>query len=844
MTQATNNLTPKEEFTIQLEFFSDWHIGSGMGRPGDVDRLVQRDRHNLPYTPAKSLTGIWRDACERVAYGLDNGQPDEVWQQWVTYLFGDQPADPERPVEKAEAAPRPAALSVRSAHFPEALQNALIPKPRLHDLICIIKPGIKIEALTGCAEPDCLRMEERVRGGAMLTADCKLNLPADEDSRKIAYALLVAGTQFIERIGGKRRRGAGKCRCVIPGETTNGWIDWIAEHRKPKPPPKPNEQNISLDSSATIPLEPNSDGSWECFNLAIEAHSPLVIATRTIGNVVESLDYIPGNHLLRLILNRLRQSGLLDSAAIHRAIAQHDLVITPATIEISDKPGRPVPLCWEADKQAGGLRKGGLVYNRFVESERPDLQLKGERGYYIGSSKDGSLPASALVKKGIATHNVIDDRFQRPTEEVGGVFSYEAIAPKTRFRAQLRLRHTLAHQIKQAYRGPQPKQPKSSDWWTCLNGSHRIGVSKKDDYGAVQLSVQEAGLPKLLSQDSEAGQLLYVWLLSDTLIRDQRLRFSTQVEDLKQELSKALGSDITLHTVDVRQQTSRVESWQCSWGLPRPSMVGIQAGSCFVFRSDSVISAESLQRVQIEGIGDRTVEGYGQVCFNDPLIMDSTSDKTPKSSNSDSSNSELPEPTLLTEESDGFDYARIIEREAWRDAIRWRSLEIAAIPEKREEYLGLESSNPPNSQLGALNSTLRQLRSVDESDQQNVIQWINKIREISNRHDKWKVADRSPALSKIEALVNDQSQIWQILTPKSEDGEQPNQKFWNEITLTESGYEHLRQELWAEAVRVFVDACIRAHRRDQEQQEHDKEDQAHHESAQLAAQGVSNGAES
>jgi len=840
MIHAITNLTAKEKFTIQLEFLSDWHIGSGMGRPGDVDRLVQRDCHKLPYIPAKSLTGIWRDACERVAYGLDNGQPDGVWQQWVTYLFGDQPADPERPVEEAEAAPRPAVLSVRSAHFPEALQNALIPKPRLHDLICIIKPGIKIEALTGCAEPDCLRMEERVRGGAVLTADCKLNLPADEDSRKTAYALLVAGTQFMERIGGKRRRGAGKCRCTVPGESINGWISWIGEHRQPEPPPTSKKQDDPSAPTSTPELEPNSDGSWECFDLVIEAHSPLVIAAHTIGNVVESLDYIPGNYLLRLLLNRFRQLNLLDSTAIHRAIAQHDLVITPATIEIGSKPGRPVPLCWEADKQAGGLRKGGRVYNSFTktedtEDEDSNLQLKGERGYYIGQSDGNSLPDSAKVIKGIATHNVIDDRFQRPTEEVGGVFSYEAIAPKTRFRAQLRLRHTLAHQLKQAYRDQQTKQPKTSDWWIKLSGKERIGVSKKDDYGAVELSVQKAGLPKHLSQGLERGQLLYIWLLSDTLIRDQRLRFSTQVEDLKQELSKSLGSDITLHTVDIRQQTSRVESWQCSWGLPRPSMVGIQAGSCFVFRIDSDISAESLQRVQIEGIGDRTAEGYGQVCFNDPLIMKPTSDmEAPQSSTSGSSNSEQAKHPLLGEQSDGFDYARIIEREAWRDAIRWRSLEIAADSDKREEYLALNSTNPPNSQLGALNSTLRQLRTTDESDQQTVIQWINKIREISNRHDKWKVADRSPALSKIEALIDDHSQIWQILTPKAEDGEQPNSKFWDEITLTASGNEHLRQEIWAEAVRIFIDACIRAHRRDQEKLE----------SAQLAAQGVSNGAES
>src|SRR5437899_1282259 len=80
-----------ERLVLRLEFTSDWHLGSGMGRPGHVDRLVARDGDDLPYVPAKSLTGIWRDACERLAFGLDNGQPG-AWIAWVRYLFGDQPA--------------------------------------------------------------------------------------------------------------------------------------------------------------------------------------------------------------------------------------------------------------------------------------------------------------------------------------------------------------------------------------------------------------------------------------------------------------------------------------------------------------------------------------------------------------------------------------------------------------------------------------------------------------------------------------------------------------------------------------------------------------------------------
>lgn len=54
----SNALTPQSQFVATLKLTSDWHIGLGAGRPGEVDRLVQRDHDGLPFIPAKTLTGI------------------------------------------------------------------------------------------------------------------------------------------------------------------------------------------------------------------------------------------------------------------------------------------------------------------------------------------------------------------------------------------------------------------------------------------------------------------------------------------------------------------------------------------------------------------------------------------------------------------------------------------------------------------------------------------------------------------------------------------------------------------------------------------------------------------
>jgi CRISPR-associated protein Csx10 len=139
---SKETLIPKPSFLATLTMLSDWHIGSGTGRPGDIDRLVQRERDNLPYIPAKTLTGIWRDACEAVALGLDNNQKDGNWGKWLNFLFGDQPADPEREPAAAETFPCPAAMSVRAARLPQSLRRALESKRLLQDALTFVKPGI------------------------------------------------------------------------------------------------------------------------------------------------------------------------------------------------------------------------------------------------------------------------------------------------------------------------------------------------------------------------------------------------------------------------------------------------------------------------------------------------------------------------------------------------------------------------------------------------------------------------------------------------------------------------------------------------------------------------------
>src|SRR6266498_3959253 len=124
MSTSDSRLSLMKHFSVRLKMKSDWHVGSGVGRPGNVDSLIVRDADEFPFIPAKTLTGIWRDAAERLAYALDEEGGKVRWADWVDVVFVDQPALPRSKDEEIRTAkPRPAALSISPARLPERLRQ-------------------------------------------------------------------------------------------------------------------------------------------------------------------------------------------------------------------------------------------------------------------------------------------------------------------------------------------------------------------------------------------------------------------------------------------------------------------------------------------------------------------------------------------------------------------------------------------------------------------------------------------------------------------------------------------------------------------------------------------------
>lgn len=778
------------ELRVCITFESDWHIGEGSGQPGHIDRLVRRDpRDGLPYVPAKTLTGIWRDACEQVAAGLDQGSQG-TWQAWVKALFGGLDFVPE--TEQADQArrresPRSALLAVRPARFAEALRRCLSAKnyASLREVLTFIKPGVSLNEY-GVAREDQLRMEEVACAGAALETGVELNV-LDDPARETALAMLWAGARVIERIGGKRRRGYGRCRLELKGTdlpSETHLLDILATEPVPAPPPSAAEPRRFVMSATS----PGASAEWHVIGLTLELLSPVVVFDGALGNVVKSQDHIPGAYLLAALNGKLRK--WLGDAAFP-AIARGDVRVLNAYPLLDGKRAVPIPLAFHYNKEQGGLdTEGGEAYSHFAKNEPGNEQFKQHRqGYVAGALADEHLPFYE-VKLQATTHGTIDDERQRPTPRVGGVYTFEAIRAGTRLCSELWIRKSLR------------SEPSDEDL-AGLDGTYCIGTAKKSDYGQIRLTASREEMPSV--PESTTGHLT-VWLTSPLLLRDECLRPSADPEALRQELERRLDVQLPAERAECFLRVKRCEGWHSRWRLPRPSLVGLAAGSCFRFEVEGTLSEHTtLAALQRSGLGERRAEGFGELLLNPPLLVfDQFEARAHKDTDRDNQASDAETPCVVTGEC--LPFLHHLARRAWRTAIRNKALALASESESRRQKLGWqsdrESPKPSNSQLGALRSLLQGLSG--ETEHTMLQAWFNHLRETPRRWDKWP----EPARPALEDLVHRPGQVWEWLGADTDFPEIPG--------LPRNS---LKRELLWEAVRAVWLAAIHSELRDREREE-------------------------
>lgn len=173
----------------EIEFFSNWHCGSGLAAGADVDSLVIKDQNRLPYIPGRTLKGLFRDAATILSDDEDT----------IGIIFG---------VSGDKEDHKTGCAFFGNATIPVAEYHYIVEQglaPHLYQSFASTSIDEK-----GIAKDHSLRKIETV-------VPCKLegeilNIPDG------AEHVLEDAMRYVKRMGTGRNRGFGRCKISIRKE--------------------------------------------------------------------------------------------------------------------------------------------------------------------------------------------------------------------------------------------------------------------------------------------------------------------------------------------------------------------------------------------------------------------------------------------------------------------------------------------------------------------------------------------------------------------------------------------------------------------------------------------------
>ena len=612
------------EIALTIRMLSDWHIGAGVGDSPIIDRSVVRDADGLPVIPAGTIKGIWRDSAEALISSAPNS---ERWSPWLERLFGSRISIGQAP-ENTGAPPIQGHVDFSAARLPEALVQGLRDSPQWAEALFLLRRHTRLDK-HGQVVPETLRTIEFVRGD--LRFETRALLPSadtresgqdsasvNDEIHRAMRAILICSAFNIERLGGQRRRGAGRCAVVVDGVDSEA-LDRLFEVLEKFPPEAPSRQSTYILRPASKEQNPADNGARPVvtFDIKLELKQPVSCATRQLGNLQTCLDYLPGRALAKPILAALYK--LAPDYPWLREFADGNVVIANGYPDIDGIRGVPAPSSLYYDKGQGP--QGDKLYNLMwqsadgIKKRNPDLQLKVLGGGYLplglpdGQSREKKPLAAQKI---LVQRNAVDHESQKPTATVGGIYSREAIAAGQPYRALLRLSGDAYAALPNDSEAVQK----------ALDTSIRIGGGAPG-CGEVRM---RAKYRSEYPEPQPQGNSLLVYFASDVILDAQALSLAPLEEVLIEALNQVLKEDAHVRPpnagrIDVALRTRLDGGWNPRWGLPKEAAIVLSAGSCLMLERERAFELDELKKLQQRGLGKRRGEGYGELICNPPLLM-------------------------------------------------------------------------------------------------------------------------------------------------------------------------------------------------------------------------------
>lgn len=309
--------------------------------------------------------------------------------------------------------------------------------------------------------------------------------------------------------------------------------------------------------------------------IRIRLESPVVISAQSgDSTLTQTLTYIPGTSILGLVAGRYLKNrpktddfdriflrGDVHYQNLYPVRGRDEFLPCPSNIWRSKSdPDRFINV-FTASKNAEDYKKTDTyarLLDDYMDIITPETEIffHHERDYAKGISKTGI------------------------------VFNYEALAANQEFTGRILGSEADIALIKELLEN----EP-------CL----RIGKSKTSQYGNARLTACEITTHRIDTGRELVGRVMV--MTSDTIIKNPMGVSTIELS----ELERILGVKI----VSAALNTIRIETIVNAHKAKKPSEIAFKAGSSFVL--DSRPSQAEL--LVINGLGERTWEGFGQVCF-------------------------------------------------------------------------------------------------------------------------------------------------------------------------------------------------------------------------------------
>ncbi len=203
------------KLTYTLTFESAFHCGSGLSRLL-LDRAVRRDVNGHLFVPGATVKGALRHRCEQLAtlFGLAARSPHDERGALAEYIA------PDLPSRLFGSRLHPGGLYFDDLRMQDEDRNIFRHSPLRHKLQTTERTQVSLSRRTGTAKPELLFSSELGLADVGFEGEISghiIDLPLDGEPGSPTYALLLllAGLLSLDRLGGNKSTGIGRCRVEI-----------------------------------------------------------------------------------------------------------------------------------------------------------------------------------------------------------------------------------------------------------------------------------------------------------------------------------------------------------------------------------------------------------------------------------------------------------------------------------------------------------------------------------------------------------------------------------------------------------------------------------------------------